>query len=121
MSYKSKIQAALLRYEELCILSEDDELFLHSHGQAAQRSSFLPGIKQRLPSFIFRMTWNEEPEQALRVQHLKKKFYFHFQDYVDLIIWKVPNIYTFKTSFIESQYYCGWIVKLGISAQTPDW
>ncbi|XP_008654604.1 light-mediated development protein DET1 isoform X2 [Zea mays] len=24
-----------------------------------------------------------------RVQHLKKKFYFHFQDYVDLIIWKV--------------------------------
>ncbi|KAF7022442.1 hypothetical protein CFC21_035195 [Triticum aestivum] len=68
---------------------EDDELFLYSHGQAAQGSSFLPGIKQRLLSFIFRKTWNEEPDQALRVQHLKKKFYFHFQDYVDLIIWKV--------------------------------
>ncbi|KAM3349371.1 hypothetical protein ACQJBY_022422 [Aegilops geniculata] len=68
---------------------EDDELFLYSHGQAAQGNSFLPGIKQRLLSFIFRKTWNEEPDQALRVQHLKKKFYFHFQDYVDLIIWKV--------------------------------
>ncbi|KQK04397.1 hypothetical protein BRADI_2g13320v3 [Brachypodium distachyon] len=68
---------------------EDDELYLHSHGQAAQGSSFLPGIKQRLLSFIFRKTWNEEPDQTLRVQHLKKKFYFHFQDYVDLIIWKV--------------------------------
>ncbi|KAM3330427.1 hypothetical protein ACQJBY_026976 [Aegilops geniculata] len=68
---------------------EDDELFLYSHGQAAHGNSFLPGIKQRLLSFIFRKTWNEEPDQALRVQHLKKKFYFHFQDYVDLIIWKV--------------------------------
>ncbi|CAM0884973.1 unnamed protein product [Alopecurus aequalis] len=68
---------------------EDDELYLHSHGQVAQGSSFLPGIKQRLMSYIFRKTWNEEPDQALRVQHLKKKFYFHFQDYVDLIIWKV--------------------------------
>ncbi|VAH60552.1 unnamed protein product [Triticum turgidum subsp. durum] len=68
---------------------EDDELFLYSHGQAAQGNSFLPSIKQRLLSFIFRKTWNEEPDQALRVQHLKKKFYFHFQDYVDLIIWKV--------------------------------
>ena len=48
-----------------CILSEDDELCLHSHGQAAQWSSFLPGIKQRLLSFIFHRTWNEEPEQAL--------------------------------------------------------
>uniref|UniRef100_A0A0D9Y244 Light-mediated development protein DET1 n=1 Tax=Oryza glumipatula TaxID=40148 RepID=A0A0D9Y244_9ORYZ len=107
---------------------EDDELFLHSHGQkergqplaylsfgwldlpmwqrrleergggscgdvgggdAARGVSFLPGIKQRLLSFIFRKTWNEESDQTLRVQHLKKKFYFHFQDYVDLIIWKV--------------------------------
>lgn len=24
-----------------------------------------------------------------RIQHLKKKFYFHFQDYIDLIMWKV--------------------------------
>ncbi|XP_062211279.1 light-mediated development protein DET1-like isoform X4 [Phragmites australis] len=62
---------------------EDDELFLHSHVQTDRGGSFLPGIKQRLLSYIFRKTWNE------RVQHLKKKFYFHFQDYVDLIIWKV--------------------------------
>ncbi|AQK41944.1 Light-mediated development protein DET1 [Zea mays] len=27
----------------------------------------------------------------MRVQHLKKKFYFHFQDYVDLIIWKLKS------------------------------
>ncbi|BAS72289.1 Os01g0392800, partial [Oryza sativa Japonica Group] len=33
----------------------------------------------------------------LRVQHLKKKFYFHFQDYVDLIIWKVPTVYPLLT------------------------
>uniref|UniRef100_A0A0R0LM18 Light-mediated development protein DET1 n=1 Tax=Glycine max TaxID=3847 RepID=A0A0R0LM18_SOYBN len=26
---------------------------------------------------------------AQRIQRLRKKFYFHFQDYVDLIIWKV--------------------------------
>ncbi|KAK8962845.1 Light-mediated development protein DET1 [Platanthera guangdongensis] len=25
---------------------------------------------------------------SFRIQHLKKKFYFHFQDYVDLIMWK---------------------------------
>ncbi|XP_006643642.1 light-mediated development protein DET1 [Oryza brachyantha] len=68
---------------------EDDELFLHSHGQVVRGVSFLPGIKQRLLSFIFRKTWNEESDQTLRVQHLKKKFYFHFQDYADLIIWKV--------------------------------
>nr|CAD1830145.1 unnamed protein product [Ananas comosus var. bracteatus] len=93
---------------------EDDQLFLHSHAQCigtvdktkpdelstqvangiqhpqvTQGSSFLSGMKQRLLSFIFRKTWNEEADQTLRVQHLKKKFYFHFQDYVDLIIWKV--------------------------------
>ncbi|KAL6884517.1 hypothetical protein ACP4OV_010453 [Aristida adscensionis] len=68
---------------------EDDELFLHSHAQTDRGGSFLPGIKQRLLSYIFRKTWNEVPDQTLRVQHLKKKFYFHFQDYVDLIIWKL--------------------------------
>uniref|UniRef100_A0A1D1XKS6 Light-mediated development protein DET1 n=3 Tax=Anthurium amnicola TaxID=1678845 RepID=A0A1D1XKS6_9ARAE len=94
---------------------EDDELFLSSHSQGAvnldnssqdspsslpvengfqqhhdvQGSSFLNGIKQRLLSFIFRGQWNEETDHALRVQSLKKKFYFHFQDYVDLVMWKV--------------------------------
>ncbi|GAB4833075.1 acid phosphatase det1 [Ancistrocladus abbreviatus] len=50
---------------------------------------FLSGIKQRLLSFIFRRIWNEETDPILRLQCLKKKFYFHFQDYVDLLIWKV--------------------------------
>ncbi|KAJ4828826.1 acid phosphatase det1 [Turnera subulata] len=52
-------------------------------------ASILGGIKQRLLSFIFRGLWNEETDKIQRVQCLKKKFYFHFQDYVDLIIWRV--------------------------------
>ncbi|KAJ0018059.1 hypothetical protein Pint_11658 [Pistacia integerrima] len=94
---------------------EDDELFLNSnsqymttsdrsrlhhlpgnniengsnHDQPNQDNPFLSGIKQRLLSFIFRGIWNEETDQTTRIQCLKKKFYFHFQDYVDLIIWKV--------------------------------
>uniref|UniRef100_A0A5B7A0W9 Putative light-mediated development protein DET1 isoform X2 n=1 Tax=Davidia involucrata TaxID=16924 RepID=A0A5B7A0W9_DAVIN len=82
---------------------EDDELFINSNvqvpmnhvGNGLQHSepfsdiSFLSGIKQRLLSFIFREKWNEETDNTLRIQCLKKKFYFLFQDYVDLIIWKV--------------------------------
>ncbi|XXG67031.1 hypothetical protein AAC387_Pa06g0467 [Persea americana] len=94
---------------------EDDELFLNSHSQSmavldkgkqndlamhqvenglqhhqhTPGGPFLSGIKQRLLSFIFRGIWNEEADHALRVQCLKKKFYFHFQDYIDLIMWKV--------------------------------
>ncbi|KAL5556179.1 hypothetical protein UlMin_038415 [Ulmus minor] len=85
---------------------EDDELFLNSSAQPHQHTEnhvengfhqyqltsenpFLSGIKQRLLSFIFQGLWSEESNHSLRVQHLKKKFYFHFQDYADLIIWKV--------------------------------
>ncbi|KAK8471797.1 hypothetical protein PHAVU_002G035400 [Phaseolus vulgaris] len=94
---------------------EDDELFLSSNaqgmaffdknkqhqfpgnhvdnhmpqGQTNPENSFLSGIKQRLLSFIFQGLWNEERDETLRIQGLRKKFYFHFQDYVDLIIWKV--------------------------------
>lgn len=94
---------------------EDDELFLNSSAQCTtigekskqnetpannnennansnlvvSQNHFLSGIKQRLLSFIFQGIWNEEADETLRVQRLKKKFYFHFQDYVDLIIWKV--------------------------------
>ncbi|XP_020579236.1 light-mediated development protein DET1 [Phalaenopsis equestris] len=69
--------------------NEDDELFLSSHGQVTEGQIFLSGIKQRLLSYIFRKHWSEETDQALRIQLLKKKFYFHFQDYIDLIMWKV--------------------------------
>ncbi|XP_078446006.1 light-mediated development protein 1 / deetiolated1 (DET1) isoform X2 [Wolffia australiana] len=96
---------------------EDDELFLSSHSKcaamlddsregspsnnpsvdvngqeqhlASEESPFLSGIKQRLLSFIFRGLWGEETDIAQRVQLLKKKFYFHFQDYVDLVMSKV--------------------------------
>lgn len=98
---------------EFC--QEDDELFLNSSSQCtanteksrqhhvlvdhvgesdnynppSPENSFLSGIKQRLLSFIFQGIWNEETDETLRMQHVKKKFYFHFQDYVDLIMWKV--------------------------------
>ncbi|XP_021757097.1 light-mediated development protein DET1-like isoform X1 [Chenopodium quinoa] len=89
---------------------EDDELFLHSSAQygtindnnnqrqalannnegvPSSEHSMLSGIKQRLLSFIFRGIWNEEADEANRVQRLKKKFYCYFQYYVDLIMWKV--------------------------------
>ncbi|XP_020978863.1 light-mediated development protein DET1 isoform X1 [Arachis ipaensis] len=94
---------------------EDDELFLNSNAQGMALSdknkqqqllgnhidnnihqaqpnpgnSFLSGIKQRLLSFMFRGLWNEETDDTLRVQKIRQKFYFHFQDYCDLIIWKV--------------------------------
>ncbi|XWS63242.1 hypothetical protein CRYUN_Cryun06bG0078800 [Craigia yunnanensis] len=85
---------------------EDDELFINSssqllgnrgdlvdngihHDQPNSNNSFLSGIKQRLLSFIFREIWSEETDQTQRVQSLKKKFYFHFPDYIDLMIWKV--------------------------------
>ncbi|PIN21784.1 Negative regulator of histone [Handroanthus impetiginosus] len=89
---------------------EDDELFLNSSAQCTSipdrnrtnntangldsippmpEASFLSGLKQRLLSFIFRGIWNEEVDPTLRMQCLKKKFYFHFQDYADLVIWKV--------------------------------
>ncbi|KAI7747095.1 hypothetical protein M8C21_011886 [Ambrosia artemisiifolia] len=61
----------------------------HLEQQPAQENPFLSGIKQRLLSFIVRGIQNEEKDETMRIQSLKKKFYFHFQDYVDLIIWKV--------------------------------
>ncbi|XP_031390631.1 light-mediated development protein DET1 isoform X2 [Punica granatum] len=81
---------------------EDDELFLNSnaqlsgdradaglHHRQSLDSTFLSGLKQRLLSFVFRGIWHEESDDTLRIHSLKKKFFFHFQDYVDLIIWKV--------------------------------
>ncbi|KHG29244.1 Light-mediated development DET1 [Gossypium arboreum] len=62
-----------------------------NHDQPNSNNSFLSGIKQRLLSFIFREIWSEETDQTQRVQCLKKKFYFHFQDYVDLVILKASR------------------------------
>ncbi|XP_074584095.1 light-mediated development protein DET1-like isoform X2 [Curcuma longa] len=76
---------------------EDDELFLNSNSQVTEANSFISGIKQRLLSFIFRKAWNEEPDPSLRVQHLKKKFYYHFQDYLDLIMLK-------QVQFLDHQH-----------------
>ncbi|EOA22704.1 hypothetical protein CARUB_v10003410mg [Capsella rubella] len=82
---KSKQQQSLSGNKE----DDSAENGLHHHSQPSGSNSFLSGIKQRLLSFIFREIWNEESDNTLRVQSLKKKFYFHYQDYVDLIIWKV--------------------------------
>ncbi|EEC69774.1 hypothetical protein OsI_00042 [Oryza sativa Indica Group] len=137
-AYLYEIQATLLKYAKLVHFARKmmsyfsihmvrkitdhvvSEIWLSFHiekeiiAQAARGVSFLPGIKQRLLSFIFRKTWNEESDQTLRVQHLKKKFYFHFQDYVDLIIWKVSRsteqnlaffaVYNMETTDIVSLY-----------------
>ncbi|KAK9085208.1 hypothetical protein Sjap_025619 [Stephania japonica] len=55
----------------------------------SQEASFLSVMKQRLLSFLFRGLWNDERDRTMRAQCLKKKFHFLFQDYVDLIMWKV--------------------------------
>ncbi|KAL8172276.1 hypothetical protein V2J09_024080 [Rumex salicifolius] len=75
---------------------EDDELFVRSNAQylpISDSNGYLSGIKQRLLSFIFQGIWNEETDQTMRIQSLKKKFYFHFQDYTDLMIWKVKFLF----------------------------
>lgn len=56
--------------------------------QQIQCGTFLGGIKQRLLSFIFRSIWNGDTDPVLRVQRLKR-FHYHFQHYVDLVMWKV--------------------------------
>ncbi|AQK91622.1 Light-mediated development protein DET1 [Zea mays] len=55
---------------------EDDELFLHSHIQTGYGGSFLPGIKQRLLSYIFCKTWNEVPDQTLEGPTSKEEVLF---------------------------------------------
>ncbi|KAG6384856.1 hypothetical protein SASPL_153675 [Salvia splendens] len=66
-------------------------------------TSFLSGLKQRLLSFILRGIWNEEHDPTSRMQCLKKKFYFHFQDYADLVIWKnsAEDLYTLFELFCD--------------------
>lgn len=52
------------------------------------RGQVLGGMKQRLMSFIFRTIWNEDMDPVAKSQRLKR-FYYHFQHYVDLLMWKV--------------------------------
>ncbi|KAG9160401.1 hypothetical protein Leryth_008805 [Lithospermum erythrorhizon] len=111
-----KITFHLLRMEDGVILDERVNPAGNSllHNQSIPENSFLSGIKQRLLSFIFRKICNEEQDPAMRMQYLKKKFYFHFQDYVNLVIWKVSRtaenhpaffaIYNMETTEIVSFY-----------------
>ncbi|MCO5571024.1 hypothetical protein L7F22_024755 [Adiantum nelumboides] len=48
----------------------------------------LGGLKQRLLSYIFRSVDNQESDSSAKAQRLKR-FYYHFQHYADLVIWKV--------------------------------
>eukprot|EP00249_Psilotum_nudum_P024049 c29072_g2_i1 orf=417-3116(-) len=57
-------------------------------GQNLEESKFLGGIKQRLLSFIFRSIWNQDTDSIIKAQNLQR-FYYHFQHYVDLVMWKV--------------------------------
>ncbi|KAF9603755.1 hypothetical protein IFM89_037841 [Coptis chinensis] len=71
-------------------LNQGENEVQHQQQSPEAHTSFLSGIKQRLLSFMFRGIWNEESDESMqRVQSLKKRFYFHFQDYVDLIMLKV--------------------------------
>lgn len=80
----------LEKYQQPELPSDRDGNEVMRHPQSSEvQSSFLSGIKQRLLTFMFRGIWNEERDHSLRAQSLKKKFYFHFQDYVDLIMLKV--------------------------------
>ncbi|EFJ32844.1 hypothetical protein SELMODRAFT_167525 [Selaginella moellendorffii] len=48
----------------------------------------LGGIKQRLLSFIFRSILEHDDDHVQRAQRLKR-FYYHFQHYTELVMWKV--------------------------------
>jgi de-etiolated-1 len=51
-------------------------------------SQMLRGLKQRLLSFILQGIQNDDISSAVKAQRLKR-FYYHFQHYVDLVMWKV--------------------------------
>ncbi|KAG0565437.1 hypothetical protein KC19_8G190500 [Ceratodon purpureus] len=51
-------------------------------------SQMLRGLKQRLLSFILQGIQNDETTPAIKAQRLKR-FYYHFHQYVDLVMWKV--------------------------------
>ncbi|KAJ7564160.1 hypothetical protein O6H91_02G005500 [Diphasiastrum complanatum] len=64
----------------------DRSITLSDLGSVANQ--LLGGIKQRLLSFLFRSIWNQDVNPVIKAQQLKR-FYYHFQDYVDLVMWKV--------------------------------
>eukprot|EP00250_Pteridium_aquilinum_P035207 c8874_g1_i1 orf=232-1986(+) len=58
-------------------------------GMGARESDhMLGGLKQRLLSYIFRSVESQDSDPGVKAQCLKR-FYYHFQHYVDLVIWKV--------------------------------
>ncbi|KAG0622328.1 hypothetical protein M758_3G089800 [Ceratodon purpureus] len=48
----------------------------------------LGGLKHRLLSFILQCIQNDDTSPAIKAQRLKR-FYYHFQQYMDLVMWKV--------------------------------
>ncbi|CAK9194779.1 unnamed protein product [Sphagnum troendelagicum] len=70
---------------------EDDELLLNSQSQEevlTEGSQILGGLKQRLLSFIMQGIQDENVSPGVRAR-LLQRFYYHFQHYVDLVMWKV--------------------------------
>ncbi|KAJ7562174.1 hypothetical protein O6H91_03G057500 [Diphasiastrum complanatum] len=53
-----------------------------------QGNQLLGGIKQRLLSFLFQSIWNQDVNPVIKTQQLKR-FYYHFQHYAELVMWKV--------------------------------
>lgn len=61
---------------------------LDDMGAKMESDHMLGGLKQRLLSYIFRSAESEDSDPAAKAQRLKR-FYFHFQHYADLVMWKV--------------------------------
>lgn len=57
-------------------------------GANMERDQMLGGMKQRLLSYIFRSIESQDADPVAKAQRLKR-FYYHFQHYVDLVMWKV--------------------------------
>ncbi|EFJ22916.1 hypothetical protein SELMODRAFT_104399 [Selaginella moellendorffii] len=87
--------------DELLVSSQTQVTFPRSLSESNARSGreqsnsssetgppVLGGIKQRLLSFIFRSILEHDDDHVQRAQRLKR-FYYHFQHYTELVMWKV--------------------------------
>ncbi|KAI5084277.1 hypothetical protein GOP47_0000446 [Adiantum capillus-veneris] len=57
-------------------------------GANVKSDQMLGGLKQRLLSYIFRSFDSQDSDPNAKALRLKR-FYYHFQHYADLVIWKV--------------------------------
>lgn len=68
---------------------QDQQTASEEVGANLNSVQMLGGLKQRLLSFIFRTIGSQDVDPVVRAQRLKRFYYYHFQNYVDLVMWKV--------------------------------